>query len=379
MRDMRANLGVFRACVLAVVALLCLQSGASAVPATPADGSHGFAAGAAYAADQPWTAQGDPAIVQKVVHFDNGDVHLTGTLFMPAAGDHLAAVVVLHPAEQPTRAYALYRHLTEGLPAMRMAVLVYDRRGSGQSSGNFASAGYEALADDAIAGAHAIAHEPRIDHSHIGYWGLSQGGWLSVVAAARDPKAAFAVSVSAPLVTASEQMHFANRNELYLHGAPSADMAAATRARDAWEGYLRGKGSRGEALAALGAIENKPWFPLTFMPRPADMGPPQASGYRLEMDQDPSLAVARVKAPMLFIFGGTDPWIPVALSVERLRRLAAARGDMEIRVIAGANHEMELGTRETMAFDKTTMLTEAPNAPAYFTALASWLARHAKP
>jgi len=66
MRDMRANLGVFRACVLAVVALLCLQSGASAVPATPADGSHGFAAGAAYAADQPWTAQGDPAIVQKV-------------------------------------------------------------------------------------------------------------------------------------------------------------------------------------------------------------------------------------------------------------------------------------------------------------------------
>jgi hypothetical protein len=134
MRDMRANLGVFRTCVLAVVALLCLQSGASAVPATPADGSHGFAAGAAYAADQPWTAQGDPAIVQKVVHFDNGDVHLTGTLFMPAAGDHLAAVVVLHPAEQPTRAYALYRHLTEGLPAMRMAVLVYDRRGSGTTA-----------------------------------------------------------------------------------------------------------------------------------------------------------------------------------------------------------------------------------------------------
>lgn len=335
-------------------------------------------AGTAAADQQPWNAPGDPAVAKKLIHFDNGNVHLTGTLFMPAKGDHLAAMVVLHPAEQPTRDYALYRHLTEGLPAMGMAVLVYDRRGSGQSSGNFASAGFEALADDGIAGARAIAHEPRIDPARIGYWGLSQGGWLAVVAAGRDDKAAFAVSVSAPLVTASEQMHFANRNELYLHGASSADMEAAARARDAWEGYLRGRRSRSEALAALGAIQNKPWFSLTYMPKPADMSPPESSGYRLEMDKDPSQAVAKVKAPMLFIFGGADPWIPVTLSVERLNRIAAARSGMDVRVIAGADHEMALGTKETMAFDKATMLSAAPNAPAYFTILGSWLARHAK-
>ena len=335
-------------------------------------------AGTAHAADQPWKTPGDPAIVQKVVHFDNGNVHLTGTLFMPSLGDHLGAVVTLHPAEQPTRDYALYRHLTEGLPAMGVAVLVYDRRGSGQSSGNFSSAGFDALADDAIAGARAIAQEPRIDPDHIGYWGLSQGGWLSVVTAGRDKKAAFAVSVSAPLVSASDQMHFANKNELYIHGASAADMEAASHARDAWEGYLRGKRSRNEAIAALGAIENKPWFSMTYMPRPGDMSPPQSSGYRLEMDKDPSIAVAQVKVPMLFIFGGADPWIPVALSVKRLDRIAARRRDTEIRVIAGANHEMELGAKETMAFDKTTMLAAAPNAPTYFTVLASWLASHAK-
>ena len=42
---------------------------------------------------------------------------------------------------------------------------------------------------------------PSIDASRIGYWGLSQGGWLAASAAQRDPKAAFAISVSAPLVT----------------------------------------------------------------------------------------------------------------------------------------------------------------------------------
>jgi hypothetical protein len=51
---------------------------------------------------------------------------------------------------------------------------------------------------------------------------------------------------------------------------------------------------------------------------------------------------------------------------------------MKMRVIAGANHEMELGSKETMAFDKATMLAAAPNAPAYFAVLASWLASHAK-
>jgi uncharacterized protein len=336
-------------------------------------------AGPASAADAPWTSQGSPAVVQKIVHFDHGDVHLTGTLFMPAVGDHLSAVVVLHPAEQPTRDYALYRHLTEGLPAIGMAVLVFDRRGSGQSSGNFASAGYEALADDAVAGARAIAQEPRIAPDRIGYWGLSQGGWLSIVAAGRDNKAAFAVSVSAPLVTASEQMHFANQNELYLRGASRADIEAATRARDAWEGYLRGKRSREDAIAALGAIDKMSWFPLTFMPHPSNMGPPSSSGYRLEMDEDPSVAVARVKAPMLFIFGGADPWIPVALSVKRLDQISATKSGMDIRVIAGANHEMELGTKETMAVDKPTMVSAAPNAPAYLEVLASWLARRAVP
>jgi hypothetical protein len=39
---------------------------------------------------------------------------------------------------------------------------------------------------------------------------------------------------------------------------------------------------------------------------------------------------------------------------------------------------MEPGTKETMALDKTTMLSASPNAPSYFMVLASWLSRHAE-
>jgi hypothetical protein len=51
---------------------------------------------------------------------------------------------------------------------------------------------------------------------------------------------------------------------------------------------------------------------------------------------------------------------------------------VEVSIIACANHELELETKETMAFGKPTMTAAAPNAPAHFAVLASWLSRHAR-
>src|SRR5258708_35337017 len=100
-----------------------------------------------------------PILLSQEVRFANGNANLVGTIHLPANGDHLPAVVSLHGASNPTRLDALYRHLREGLPAIGIAVLIYDRRGSGVSSGSRAD--YETLADDAIAGKNALAKLPR--------------------------------------------------------------------------------------------------------------------------------------------------------------------------------------------------------------------------
>jgi cephalosporin-C deacetylase-like acetyl esterase len=86
-----------------------------------------------------WRVEGDPKVVVQEIQFTNGDAHLTGTVYLPESGDHLPAVVALHGASEPTREAAVYRHLREGLPAMGVAVLVYDRRGTGASSGSLIS------------------------------------------------------------------------------------------------------------------------------------------------------------------------------------------------------------------------------------------------
>lgn len=324
-----------------------------------------------------WQVKGEPAVVEQTVHFENAGATLEGTLYTPVHGDHLPAIVVLHGAEAPTRDYALYRHLSHDLPAFGFAVLVFDRRGSGASTGTLSGTDYEQLADDGIAGLHAIAKNSRIDSHHIGFWGLSQGGWLSVLAASRTHDAAFAVSVSAPMVTAARQMEFAVDNLLALHGYDATAINEATDTRHRWQAYLRGTNSRDNAIRALAGAEHQPWFENAFMPTAEDLNPnPQNSSWRKEMDLDPMQVVKSAHVPLLFIYGGADPWVPVEESVQSLQPLMQKRDDIEVHVIAGVDHIMAINPHETMSFDKAALLSAHPESPAYFFILGNWLSRH---
>jgi hypothetical protein len=321
----------------------------------------------------PWHVEGIPTVISQEVRFGNAGANLVGTVYLPNIGDHLPAVVVLHHAGAATREAALYRHLREALPALGFAVLIYDRRGSGQSSGSLQGVDYETLADDAVAGQHALAQLPRIAPAKIGFWGLSQGGWLAVLAAGRSRDAAFAISVSAPLVTADEQMQFATSNLLTVRGFSREDVREMLEARSAWMGYLRGTNSRAVAIDALTKAQSKPWFDLTYMPKVSDLINDPA--IRRKMDDDPVAAVRKAKVPLLFLYGGSDPWVPVAQSMQRLKALSGQQHNIESGVIANANHELMFPVKETMQVDADTNRNNAPQSPTYFILLGSWLSR----
>ena len=347
------------------MALIAILLTAGLCNATPTDSS-------ATGSDS-WHVAGIPAVTSQEIHFSNAGANLAGTVYFPNVGDHLPAVVVLHHAGAATREAALYRHLREGLPALGFAVLIYDRRGSGQSSGSLQGVDYETLADDAVAGQQALAKLARIDPARIGFWGLSQGGWLAVLAAGRSRNAAFAISVSGPLVTADKQMQFATSNLLTLRGYSQDDVREMLETRKAWMDYLRGRNSRAAAVEALTRAQSKPWFDLTYMPRASELSDDPA--IRRKMEDDPVAAVQRAKVPLLFLYGGADPWVPVAQSLERLNGLRGQLHNIEVEVIANANHEMMFPVKETRQVDADTNRNDAPQAPAYFMILASWLSR----
>ena len=325
-------------------------------------------------ASEAWHVEGSPKVVAEEMQFTNGDAHLVGTVYLPENGDHLPAVVALHGASDATRKAAVYRHLREALPAVGVAVLVYDRRGSGDSTGTLKDIDYKTLADDGIAGQSALAKLPRIDPKRIGFWGFSQGGWLAVLAASRSPSTAFAISVSAPLVTPEQQMEFATTNLLRVRGYSQENVKQMLETRKAWTDYLKGKATRETAVDALRKVETQPWFELAFMPKASQLtADPEHNSWRREMDEDPVAAVRKVEVPLLFIYGGSDPWIPVAQSVQQLRSLTTQHHNIQYAVVPNANHEMMYVEHDTMVFDDKAMGESAPQAPPYFMRLASWI------
>jgi dipeptidyl aminopeptidase/acylaminoacyl peptidase len=141
------------------------------------------------------------SVVTEEKTFENGPTKLSGTLYLARGSKPQSAIVVTHAAAAPLRDLPLYQHLKEMLPALGIAVFIYDRRGSGKSGGDLQASDYALLADDAIAAVRMLKAHTRIDSRRVGIWGLSQGGWLALLAASRSSEPAFIISVSAPLVS----------------------------------------------------------------------------------------------------------------------------------------------------------------------------------
>ena len=84
-----------------------------------------------------------------------------------------------------------------------VAAFAYDKRGVGESGGNFRTVPFMELCDDGLAAIAYLKSRDEIDPKRIGVWGLSQGGWLGPLAASRSADVSFVIAVSLLLITES--------------------------------------------------------------------------------------------------------------------------------------------------------------------------------
>jgi len=121
--------------------------------------------------------------------------------------------------------------------------LAYDKRGVGESGGDFRKVPFMELCDDGLGAIKYLKSRKEIDAKWIGVWGLSQGGWLGPLAAWRSADVAFLIAVSGPGVSPSEQMIVYYANELRGQGVDEGDVReASTVRRDIWSYMSSGLG-----------------------------------------------------------------------------------------------------------------------------------------
>jgi pimeloyl-ACP methyl ester carboxylesterase len=243
------------------------------------------------------------------------------------------ALVALHGAGEGTREGLLYEHLHHVLPPAGIGVVTFDRRGEGESTGDASRGRFDVQARDGLAVLEAAGVERG------GLWGYSQGGWVAPLAATMSDRVAFLVLVASTGVTPTEQMHYANAQQLRLAGFGEDVVTRALELRRRFEDHVHGIGRdrEDELRADLRAALDEDWFGFLFIP-PAPLDEEGCAVWIREMDFDPRPVFAAVRVPTLAFFGAADSWSPVEPSVQSWRE---ARGDeVEIVVIPDAEHEL---------------------------------------
>ena len=138
--------------------------------------------------------------------------------------------------------------------------------------------------------------------------------------------------------------------------------------------FQRGRLDRTTAQKRLDEAAAKPWFDLIYMEK--TFADPDQSGWAKEIRNDPLPTLFRVRVPTLIIYGAGDPWVPVRASLDLLREHAPRLPNVQTVVVAGADHHMMLSATPDEQIDSSNFAQHAPEAPAYFSLLASWLTAH---
>jgi dipeptidyl aminopeptidase/acylaminoacyl peptidase len=273
--------------------------------------------------------------------FQNGHITLAGTLYKPNATIPYPVIVVVHPASGGERTDPFYDHLKSELPQYGIAVLMFDRRGSGASGGDFETADFEDLAGDVISAVEYLQSRLDIDKTKIGLHGTSQAAWIAPIAGARKPDIAFVVAVSASGVSPADQMNYGVAFHLEKDGFDQAAVKKAIELRNLVNEYFRGHIPREEVAAELRRFEHEPWYENAYLypseELPADVT--QRKWY-YEMDYEPLSIWKKVTQPTLFLFAEVDEWVPIEQSMLNYKKATAHLKDVTLKQINGTDHLM---------------------------------------
>ena len=303
------------------------------------------------------------------VRFSNGVVQLAGTILRPNAMARVPAVILVHGSGAEDRDYIL--PLARFLVRRGVAVLGYDKRGVGGSSGDWRTASFDDLAGDVVAAHEYLKTRNDIDREHIGLLGWSQAGWIMPLVAVRATDLAFLISVSGAGIPGAETTIDQARNEMTARGMKPETIAQIValmelqyrfaRTGQGWDDYVS---AREKLVARLGRA------PDTFPATPDD---PYWQFIRRLYFYDPAPTLRRLRVPTLALFGDLDNNILAEKNRTAWASALSAAGnsDYTLPILPRANHLM----LEAKVGSNVEMPSLQRFVPAYSTTVLEWLAK----
>lgn len=282
------------------------------------------------------------------VTFRNGSITLRGTLCLPRGGGRHAGIVLVHGSGPQTR-WGTMRYVADRFARSGVAVLIYDKRGSGESAGDWRTAGYEDLARDALAAVATLAASPGVDPKRIGLVGHSQGGAIAPLAATLAPgRIAFVVAEDTFAGPQWQQDIFRVENLLKSLDLSAADYRTAMQVYAAFVDASRGALPYEEFERLAKPYRETAWYEWMAIP-PRDSWVWASAA--INENFDPLPLWPRVRVPVLLVYGEKDMLQPRDETIAKIgTALESAGTPYAALIVPNAQHNLTVQPEDGQPF-----------------------------
>ncbi|GAB3825064.1 alpha/beta fold hydrolase [Pontibacter rugosus] len=315
------------------------------------------------------------------ITFAGGDagVMLSGTITAPKGKKEVPGVILLSGSGPHNRDGEQFYHktflvLADELTKRGFAVLRYDERGVGESSGKYAGNFTEDFAPDGLAAVKALQTDKRLKVKNVYVIGHSEGTLMAQIIAAEAPDVAGVVLLAAaglPGVAFNKSRH---RALLKANGISEEQGGQDLMIQDRSYEIVGASPDSATAVANLRKFHEE-----------IDMDPNYSERYITpfvdpwlfhSLHFDPTPYQQKIKVPVLAITGETDSQTPAQDNMPAIKAGLQAAGNANFTpvVLPKLNHFMQ--TSVTGAYDESYTLEET-FSPEVLKMVGDWLVKQA--
>jgi pimeloyl-ACP methyl ester carboxylesterase len=278
-------------------------------------------------------------------------VHIAGTLTLPKGTGPFPAVLLIVGSGPLNRDEEVAFHkpflvLADHLTRQGIAVLRVDKRGVGQTTGNFEEATIYDLADDVRAGVEYLKTRKEIDPKRIGLIGHSEGGVVGPILASQSPDVAFLVMLAGLGQNNGDIIIFQKLLAAKMRGADESTLTLMRSWYERLYAVVREDTDNATAEKKIRALhatltadeKEKLGWPDSGLDR--EIADQLKHHWRCDVRHDPRATLMKVRCPVLALNGEKDMQVPAQENLAIIEEALKAGGNTQftVREFPGLSH-----------------------------------------
>lgn len=334
-----------------------------------------------------------PYTIEEVTFKNTKDtVSLSGTLTLPNTKGKFPVVILITGSGAQDRNEELFEHkpfavIADDLTRKGIAVLRYDDRGYGKSTGNFEKSTTADFANDVRAAIDFLKTRPDIDTKNIGLVGHSEGGMIAPMVAANSKDVKFIVLMAGPGTPIDEMLIDQSIRYSELAGADKATIETNSSIQKNIYSYIKNyKSDNLERDLEVYLKTQMEKLPEDAKPKTEEemnesinnqVNAVTNKWFLYFIKYNPAENLSKLKCGVLAMNGSLDFQVPAKTNLKAIENalIKGKNKNFEIVELSGLNHLFQEAT--TGSFDEYAKI-EQTISPKALTIMSDWISKQTK-